>query len=164
MRDRAGTPCPRPPRLRARAGLASFPPSPRGLRPLPAACSGADERTFVAIKPDGIQRRLVGEIVRRFERKGLQLVGLKLLQVSGPARGALVPGGPAWGQAPAGPAAPGSRRPPVLCGPRWWCGQQIPAGQRAAGASLRLEGQVPLWAARLRPGSRRKLAGVAPPT
>ncbi|XP_030315559.1 nucleoside diphosphate kinase 3 isoform X4 [Calypte anna] len=45
------------------------------------ACSGAGERTFVAIKPDGVQRHLVGEIIRRFERKGLQLVGLKLLQV-----------------------------------------------------------------------------------
>ncbi|XP_059682621.1 nucleoside diphosphate kinase A isoform X2 [Gavia stellata] len=40
------------------------------------------ERTFVAIKPDGVQRHLVGEIIRRFERKGLQLVGLKLLQAS----------------------------------------------------------------------------------
>ncbi|XP_009889858.1 PREDICTED: nucleoside diphosphate kinase 3 [Charadrius vociferus] len=44
--------------------------------------SGASERTFVAIKPDGVQRHLVGEIIRRFERKGLQLVGLKLLQAS----------------------------------------------------------------------------------
>lgn len=40
----------------------------------------------MAIKPDGVQRHLVGEIIRRFERKGLQLVGLKLLQVSGPVR------------------------------------------------------------------------------
>lgn len=61
----------------------------------------------MAIKPDGVQRHLVGEIIRRFERKGLQLVGMKLLQVSGPARpglawpvlppgrgGSLVPGGP----------------------------------------------------------------------
>lgn len=55
---------------------------------LPAACSVANERTFVAIKPDGVQRHLVGEIIRRFERKGLQLVGLKLLQVSSPARAA----------------------------------------------------------------------------
>ncbi|NXS04115.1 NDK3 kinase, partial [Oxylabes madagascariensis] len=43
---------------------------------------GVNERTFVAIKPDGVQRRLVGEIIRRFERKGLQLVGMKLLQAS----------------------------------------------------------------------------------
>ncbi|XP_014811150.1 PREDICTED: nucleoside diphosphate kinase 3 isoform X1 [Calidris pugnax] len=47
-----------------------------------SAFSGASERTFVAIKPDGVQRHLVGEIIRRFERKGLQLVGLKLLQAS----------------------------------------------------------------------------------
>uniref|UniRef100_A0A8C9EZZ8 Nucleoside diphosphate kinase n=1 Tax=Pavo cristatus TaxID=9049 RepID=A0A8C9EZZ8_PAVCR len=44
--------------------------------------SGVAERTFIAIKPDGVQRHLVGEIVRRFERKGFKLVGLKLLQAS----------------------------------------------------------------------------------
>ena len=40
------------------------------------------ERTLVLIKPDGIQRGLVGEIVGRFERKGLKLVGLRMLDVS----------------------------------------------------------------------------------
>lgn len=40
------------------------------------------ERTFLAIKPDGVQRKLIGEIVRRFESKGFTLVGLKLMQVS----------------------------------------------------------------------------------
>lgn len=40
------------------------------------------ERTFLAIKPDGVQRGLVGEIIRRFEAKGFTLVGLKLMQVS----------------------------------------------------------------------------------
>jgi nucleoside-diphosphate kinase len=34
------------------------------------------------VKPDGVQRGLVGDIVARFERKGLQLVGAKLMQVS----------------------------------------------------------------------------------
>ncbi|XP_024408951.1 nucleoside diphosphate kinase 3 [Desmodus rotundus] len=48
----------------------------------PAAYSGVAERTFLAVKPDGVQRRLVGEIVRRFERKGFQLVALKLVQAS----------------------------------------------------------------------------------
>nr|XP_040132806.1 nucleoside diphosphate kinase 3 isoform X2 [Ictidomys tridecemlineatus] len=48
----------------------------------PAACSGVHERTFLAVKPDGVQRRLVGEIVRRFERKGFKLVALKLVQAS----------------------------------------------------------------------------------
>ncbi|XP_035876977.1 nucleoside diphosphate kinase 3 isoform X5 [Phyllostomus discolor] len=48
----------------------------------PAAYSGVHERTFLAVKPDGVQRRLVGEIVRRFERKGFKLVALKLVQVN----------------------------------------------------------------------------------
>lgn len=39
------------------------------------------ERTFLAIKPDGVQRGLVGEIVRRLEVKGFTLVGLKLMNV-----------------------------------------------------------------------------------
>ncbi|XP_036081941.1 nucleoside diphosphate kinase 3 isoform X2 [Rousettus aegyptiacus] len=48
----------------------------------PAAFPSVHERTFLAVKPDGVQRRLVGEIVRRFERKGFKLVALKLLQAS----------------------------------------------------------------------------------
>jgi nucleoside-diphosphate kinase len=40
------------------------------------------ERTLVLIKPDGIQRRLVGEIISRLERKGLQLLGIKLLTLN----------------------------------------------------------------------------------
>lgn len=40
------------------------------------------ERTFIAIKPDGVQRGLIGEIIKRFEAKGFTLVGLKLVQVS----------------------------------------------------------------------------------
>lgn len=40
------------------------------------------ERTFLAIKPDGVQRQLVGEIIRRFETKGFTLVGLKFMNVS----------------------------------------------------------------------------------
>jgi nucleoside-diphosphate kinase len=39
------------------------------------------ERTLVLIKPDGVQRRLIGEIIARFERKGLKLIGLKLLKL-----------------------------------------------------------------------------------
>jgi nucleoside-diphosphate kinase len=42
----------------------------------------AVERTFLAIKPDGVQRKLVGEIIRRFETKGFTLVGLKVMAVS----------------------------------------------------------------------------------
>lgn len=40
------------------------------------------ERTFVLVKPDGVQRRLVGEIIRRFENKGMKLAGLKALKVT----------------------------------------------------------------------------------
>lgn len=36
------------------------------------------ERTFVAIKPDGIQRGLIGEVISRFERVGLKLVAMKM--------------------------------------------------------------------------------------
>ena len=40
------------------------------------------ERTFVMVKPDGVQRGLVGEIIKRFEQKGLKFVGLKMLQIT----------------------------------------------------------------------------------
>lgn len=40
------------------------------------------ERTFVMVKPDGVQRGLIGEIVKRFENKGYKLAGAKLMQVS----------------------------------------------------------------------------------
>ncbi|WP_407655158.1 nucleoside-diphosphate kinase [Alicyclobacillus dauci] len=41
----------------------------------------AVQKTFVMVKPDGVQRGLVGEIVSRFERKGLKLVAAQLMQV-----------------------------------------------------------------------------------
>lgn len=37
------------------------------------------ERSVVIVKPDGVQRGLIGEIVHRFERKGLKLVGIKMI-------------------------------------------------------------------------------------
>ena len=40
------------------------------------------ERTFLMIKPDGVLRGLVGEIIKRIESKGLKIVGLKLLWLS----------------------------------------------------------------------------------
>ncbi|MEI3608032.1 nucleoside-diphosphate kinase [Pseudogracilibacillus sp. SO10305] len=40
------------------------------------------EKTFIMVKPDGVQRGLVGEIVNRFEQKGFKLVSAKLMQVS----------------------------------------------------------------------------------
>ena len=41
-----------------------------------------EERTFVAIKPDGVKRGLIGKILSRFEDKGFKIVGMKLLQVT----------------------------------------------------------------------------------
>ncbi|KRX71131.1 Nucleoside diphosphate kinase [Trichinella sp. T6] len=40
------------------------------------------ERTFLAVKPDGVQRGLVNEVLRRFEQRGYKLIGLKMLIVS----------------------------------------------------------------------------------
>jgi nucleoside-diphosphate kinase len=40
------------------------------------------ERTFVMVKPDGVQRGIIGEIIKRFEQKGLKIVGLKMLQIT----------------------------------------------------------------------------------
>ncbi|WLV23442.1 nucleoside-diphosphate kinase [Aciduricibacillus chroicocephali] len=40
------------------------------------------EKTFLMVKPDGVQRNLTGEIVQRFEKKGFKLVGAKLMQIS----------------------------------------------------------------------------------
>ena len=40
-----------------------------------------DERTFVMVKPDGVQRGLIGEIVSRFEERGLKLVGGKFMRI-----------------------------------------------------------------------------------
>ena len=37
------------------------------------------ERTFVMVKPDGVQRSLIGEVIQRFERVGLKLVAMKML-------------------------------------------------------------------------------------
>ncbi len=39
----------------------------------------ATERTLILFKPDAVQRRLVGEILIRFEEKGLRIVGLKMM-------------------------------------------------------------------------------------
>ena len=42
------------------------------------------EKTLVLVKPDGVRRGLSGEIIARFEKRGLQIVALKLLQISRP--------------------------------------------------------------------------------
>jgi nucleoside-diphosphate kinase len=40
------------------------------------------ERTLVMVKPDGVRRGLIGEIIARFERKGFRIAGLKMLKMS----------------------------------------------------------------------------------
>lgn len=40
------------------------------------------ERTLILVKPDGVQRALIGEIISRFERRGLKLAGMKFMQIS----------------------------------------------------------------------------------
>lgn len=42
------------------------------------------ERTFLAIKPDAVQRGLIGTIIQRFEQRGYKLVGLKFMHASRP--------------------------------------------------------------------------------
>lgn len=44
------------------------------------------ERTFIMVKPDGVQRGLVGKIIQRFEEKGFKLVAMRMLWVSGSSR------------------------------------------------------------------------------
>jgi len=39
------------------------------------------EKTLILVKPDGVQRGLIGEVIARFERKGLKLIGLKMMNV-----------------------------------------------------------------------------------
>ncbi len=40
------------------------------------------ERTFLMVKPDGVQRGLIGNVISRVEQKGLKIVGLKLMKIS----------------------------------------------------------------------------------
>lgn len=40
------------------------------------------EQTLILVKPDGVQRGLIGEIIGRFEQRGLKLVGMKFIQMS----------------------------------------------------------------------------------
>ncbi|XP_041262854.1 nucleoside diphosphate kinase, mitochondrial isoform X3 [Onychostruthus taczanowskii] len=65
---------------RGQPGLS--PPGPRCYGSAPAALQ---ERTLLVAKPDAVQRRLLGDIIQRFERRGFKLVAMKLLQVAGPA-------------------------------------------------------------------------------
>ncbi|NXA89093.1 NDKM protein, partial [Melanocharis versteri] len=60
---------------RGQPGLS--PPGPRCYGSAPAALQ---EKTLVVAKPDAVQRRLLGDIIQRFERRGFKLVAMKLLQ------------------------------------------------------------------------------------
>lgn len=40
------------------------------------------ERTLIIIKPDGVERNLIGPIITRFEQRGLKIIGMKFMQVS----------------------------------------------------------------------------------
>ena len=53
-----------------------------GLRPAaaPRSIIAKAERSYVMVKPDGVQRGLVGQIITRFEQKGFQIKGLKMFQ------------------------------------------------------------------------------------
>jgi len=44
--------------------------------------AGNQERTFIMVKPDGVQRGLVGDIMKRFEQRGFKLVAMKFMQGS----------------------------------------------------------------------------------
>ncbi len=55
-------------------------PNPNS-QPDPRTNGGKLERTFVLVKPDGVQRSLVGEVISRLERRGLKLVAAKFMQV-----------------------------------------------------------------------------------
>merc|ERR1712223_929639 len=60
----------------------SFTSTPSTTTMAPTAADVASEKTFIAIKPDGIQRGLIGEVVKRFENRGFKLVACKLMTVS----------------------------------------------------------------------------------
>ena len=70
-------PGPRP-RDRGRRRLSGSPPGPARARRHQGA--HVSERTLILIKPDGVQRLLVGRIIDRYEQRGLRIVGLKLMR------------------------------------------------------------------------------------
>jgi nucleoside-diphosphate kinase len=62
----------------ARRGAAGFAPSAAADATAPA-CLDREELSFIMVKPDGVQRGLIADIIARFERKGYKLVGIKVL-------------------------------------------------------------------------------------
>uniref|UniRef100_A0A3B3DMN4 Nucleoside diphosphate kinase n=2 Tax=Oryzias melastigma TaxID=30732 RepID=A0A3B3DMN4_ORYME len=64
------------------ASSAAGPAAPPAKSSKVVTMSELQERTFIAIKPDGVQRGIIGEIIKRFEMKGFKLVGMKMVQAS----------------------------------------------------------------------------------
>jgi Nucleoside diphosphate kinase len=62
----------------SRISHGALPSARRG--PLRSRVSAAAERSYVMVKPDGVQRGLVGQVIARFEAKGFQVRGLKMYQ------------------------------------------------------------------------------------
>ena len=54
------------------------------------------EQTFVMVKPDGVMRGLIGEIIKRFEQRGLKIVAMKLVQATSEQVDAFYPKNPEW--------------------------------------------------------------------
>lgn len=52
------------------------------LRVMADKNKGNAERTFIMIKPDGVQRGIIGEVINRFEKKGFKLVAMKFMQAT----------------------------------------------------------------------------------
>uniref|UniRef100_A0ACB8EKK3 Uncharacterized protein n=1 Tax=Sphaerodactylus townsendi TaxID=933632 RepID=A0ACB8EKK3_9SAUR len=69
------------PKASQRQGVCGRTPFAKGCSDLVFMASNT-ERTFIAVKPDGVQRGLVGEIIKRFEQKGFKLVALKFMHAS----------------------------------------------------------------------------------
>merc|ERR1711970_497044 len=64
------------------AALLSLVAPPREAQITTTLTIMAQERTFIAVKPDGVQRGLIGEIIKRFEQKGFKMCGMKFMQAS----------------------------------------------------------------------------------
>ncbi|NXT61568.1 NDKM protein, partial [Chaetops frenatus] len=133
----------------------SLPRGQPGLSPTGPRCFGSappalQEKTLVVAKPDALQRRLLGDIIQRFERRGFKLVAMKLLQVDRrlvdqhyeqlrlkpfyPALVAYMTSGPVVAMVrgqPGGPGGRGSRGGSAVAVPQVWEGYNVVRCTRA---------------------------------
>jgi len=65
--------------IKSEYGVQGFLPSVHASPPKPVAAAPM-ERTFIMIKPDGVKRGLIADIIKRFEQRGYKLVAMKMLQ------------------------------------------------------------------------------------